>query len=203
MEPEPPLITVAAMVPVTKPSAMSKLQPGRKKPPAPVEHQANSGAWERAIENLHARQRELARRAQFSQPGGELVPNPPPKLRRRRSAPLPSEQDAQARERFAEFWDDLIPHKPPAPLPAAAAPPPVQAQAREKVPAREKIATREKMKPLPRSVSLVVIEPGGPMSRWARAKALVRAKQVKAPSPRGGEAMLQISVEALKVKGER
>jgi hypothetical protein len=32
---------------------------------------------------------------------------------------------------------------------------------------------------------------------------LVRAKQVKAPRPRGGEAMLQISVEALKVKGER
>jgi len=136
MEPEPPVMPAAPEVPAAK-----KPPPGsRKKPPAPVARHQSSGAWERAIESLRSHQRDIAGRAQFSEQdtAGDLVPNPPPKLRRRRSAPLPSEQDAQARERFAEFWDDLIPHRPGS-SPAA--------------------AEREKMKPLPRSVSLVVIEP--------------------------------------------
>lgn len=94
-----------------------------------------------------------------------------PALRRRvrpeASRPaLSSEQDAEAKRRFAEFWDRLALEDTPAPPVAAIAP----------------VALPPAIKPLPRSRSLVMANAGGPVILWAPATAARQAKPVQ-PKP--------------------
>jgi hypothetical protein len=138
-------------------------------------------------------------------------------LRRRKSAPLASEQDEEARQRFAEFWDNLLPREAPpppiesltvhlAPLTLQVVPlPPLKVAPLQVVPlqiAPPQVAPPQvappkgapiQVAPLPRSRSLVMVRPGGAVSPWAPATAPRRSKPARAASAK--EALLRFTVD--------
>jgi len=140
--PAPNVMRAMELKPEQKPA-----WPLRRKAQPPPRPQ-KTGAWERAVETLRAHQDDLARRA----------------------PPLPK-PDAQARERFAAFWDALIPQPPKKPvkpaLPPPASAPPAPNDKRASTPSKPTAATSKPaavaakpaapLAPLPRSLSLVVI----------------------------------------------
>jgi hypothetical protein len=91
--------------------------------------------------------------------------------RKRRTAPLPSELDAEASKRFAEFWDNLIPR----PKPAQSNEPEIVLPA----PTALNPIAIEVVRPLPRSRSLVLVDPDAAMIVPAAVPELCYPKQVE------------------------
>jgi hypothetical protein len=110
-------------------------------------------------------------------------------FRRRKSVPLASEHDEEARKRFAEFWDKLLPDENPA-QPIAQAP-------LQLAPLTLEMAALQ-IAPLPRSRSLVMVKPAGAPSLWAPARPLRRPKPAKPAIVHSKKAVRRFTADAIR-----
>jgi hypothetical protein len=110
-------------------------------------------------------------------------------FRRRKSVPLASEHDEEARKRFAEFWDQLLPGENPAQ--------PIEQATLQLAPLTLEMATLQ-IPPLPRSRSLVMMKPAGALSLWAPARPLRRPKPAKPAIVHSKKAVRRFTADAIR-----